>query len=76
MNRRLDAAFAPLLSILQAMPRVAFAPFLILWLGIGARSVVALIVMNAIVLVIATTATGVRNTDPRRFVGGHPERVH
>jgi ABC-type nitrate/sulfonate/bicarbonate transport system permease component len=65
VNRRLDAAFAPLLSVLQAMPRVAFAPFLILWLGIGAASVVALIVMNAVVLVIATTASGVRNTDPR-----------
>jgi len=65
VNRRMDAAFSPLLAVLQAMPRVAFAPFLILWLGIGAASVVALIVMNAIVLVIATTATGVRNTDPR-----------
>lgn len=65
MSRRLNAAFSPLLAVLQAMPRVAFAPFLILWLGIGATSVVALIVMNAIVLVIATTTTGVRSTDPR-----------
>lgn len=80
VNRRLDAAFSPLLAILQAMPRVAFAPFLILWLGIGAASVVALIVMNAIVLVIATTATGVRNTDPglietARAFGASPSQV-
>lgn len=64
MSRALDAAFSPLLAVLQATPRVAFAPMLILWLGIGPASVVALIVMNAVVLVVATTATGVRQADP------------
>ncbi len=62
---RLAAALSPLVAILQAMPRVALAPLLILWLGIGANSVVALIVMNAIVLVLVTTATGVKNIDAR-----------
>jgi ABC-type nitrate/sulfonate/bicarbonate transport system permease component len=65
LSRYVNAALSPLLAILQAMPRVAFAPFLILWLGIGATSVVALIVMNAVVMVVATTATGVRQIDPR-----------
>ncbi len=65
LSRRFDASMSPLLAILQATPRVAFAPFLILWLGIGATSVIALIVMNASIMVITTTATGVKQIDPR-----------
>jgi len=58
-----DAILAPFVSGLYATPRISLAPLLIVWLGIGLMSKVALVTLSAIFPVIMNTATGIRTTD-------------
>jgi len=51
------------LNALYATPLVAIAPLLILWLGIGVASKVAVVFLMAVFPIIISTASGVRNVD-------------
>ena len=62
-----DAILAPFITGLYATPRISLAPLLIVWLGIGLGSKVALVVLSAIFPILINTATGIRTTD-RHFV--------
>jgi NitT/TauT family transport system permease protein len=57
---------------LYAAPLVAFQPLLVVWLGFGFRTVVALAFLLAVVPIAASTLAGVRSVDPilRRAVRG------
>jgi NitT/TauT family transport system ATP-binding protein len=61
--RTVDAILAPFISGLYATPRISLAPLLIVWLGIGLMSKVALVTLSAVFPIIMNTATGIRTTD-------------
>jgi len=61
--RRLADLFEPLVMGLYSLPRVALAPLLILYFGIGLSSKVALAVTLAFFLVLLNTQAGVRGAD-------------
>jgi ABC-type nitrate/sulfonate/bicarbonate transport system permease component len=57
----------PYLNALYSTPLVAIAPLLILWLGIGIASKVAVVFLISVFPIIISTASGVRNVD-RNFI--------
>lgn len=61
--RRLNAVFDPFVSALYATPRVALLPLLILWLGIGLESKMAVVFLGAIFPILVNTLAGVRTID-------------
>ena len=62
--RRLNAMFDPFVQGINAMPRVALLPLLILWLGIGAESKIAVVFLGALFPILLNAAVGVRGMDP------------
>jgi ABC-type nitrate/sulfonate/bicarbonate transport system permease component len=65
--RRLNAALEPFVTALYATPRIALLPLIVIWLGIGQGSKMAIIFLGAIFPVLVNTITGVRTVD-RDFV--------
>lgn len=51
------------ISFFYAMPRVAMLPLLILWLGIGIYSKIALVFLGSFFPIIISTASGIQNID-------------
>jgi NitT/TauT family transport system permease protein len=62
--RRLSYAASPLVNFLYATPRIALTPLLIIWLGIGQTSKIAIVFLMAIFPILISTASGVQNLDP------------
>jgi ABC-type nitrate/sulfonate/bicarbonate transport system permease component len=60
---RLGYFFDPFVNFLYAIPRVALGPLLIVWLGIGLGSKVALVFLIAVFPVLVNTSSGVRSLD-------------
>src|SRR5215470_1289166 len=56
---------APVMTLLNAIPRVILAPLFVIWLGIGIASKVALAFILVAVLVFFTVLTGIRQVDRR-----------
>lgn len=61
---RLGYFFDPFISFLYAVPRVALGPLLVVWLGIGLSSKVALVFLISVFPVLVNTSSGVRSLDP------------
>lgn len=61
--RRLEHFLDPIINFLYASPRIAIAPLLIIWFGIGIGSKVAIIFLMAVFPIIINTALGVRSVD-------------
>jgi NitT/TauT family transport system permease protein len=55
----------PVMTVLNAVPRVILAPLFVIWLGIGIASKVALSFILVAVLVFFTVFTGIRQVDRR-----------
>ncbi len=62
--RTVRAAVDPLMSLLYPVPKIALLPLLVLWLGIGELSKVAIIAVGVFFPVAINTIAGVRETDP------------
>jgi len=60
---RLGYFFDPFVNFLYAVPRVALGPLLIVWLGIGLSSKVALVFLTAVFPVLVNTSSGIRSLD-------------
>lgn len=60
---RLGYFFDPFINLLYAIPRVALGPLLVVWLGIGLSSKVALVFLIAVFPVLVNTSSGVRSLD-------------
>ncbi|MDQ2742954.1 MAG: ABC transporter permease [Chloroflexota bacterium] len=58
--RTLEDALAPYLAGSQAMPVVAIAPLLVIWLGVGLLPKVVVCALIAFFPMLATTAAGIR----------------
>jgi ABC-type nitrate/sulfonate/bicarbonate transport system permease component len=61
--RRLAYVTGPLINFLYATPRIALTPLLIIWLGIGQTSKIAIVFLMAIFPILINTASGVQNLD-------------
>ncbi len=53
----------PVMSVLNAIPRVILAPLFVIWLGIGIASKIALSFILVAVLIFFTVYTGIRQVD-------------
>ena len=63
--RRLAHALDPFVNALYATPRVALLPLVVIWLGIGIWSKIAIVFLGAVFPVLLSTYSGVRTTDAR-----------
>ena len=61
--RRLYAIFDLFISALYATPRVALLPILILWLGIGIKSKIAVVFLGAIFPILVNVIAGMSTID-------------
>ena len=69
----------PVMTLLNAIPRVILAPLFVIWLGIGLASKVALAFILVAVLIFFTVFSGIRQVDrrdPRQSQGGGRIRLH
>lgn len=60
---RLGDLVDPFVTFLYAIPRVALGPLLIVWLGIGMSSKVALVFLTTVFPVLVNTSSGIRSLD-------------
>lgn len=65
-SRPLNLMFYPLLVALQSVPKVALAPIVLVWLGTGLESKLAIVWLVAFFPIIIDTAAGLRST-PREL---------
>ncbi|MFL6798343.1 MAG: ABC transporter permease [Xanthobacteraceae bacterium] len=63
-SRPLNLMFYPLLVALQSVPKVALAPIILVWLGTGLESKLAIVWLVAFFPIIVDTAAGLRATPP------------
>ena len=61
-SRPLNLMFYPLLIALQSVPKVALAPMILVWLGTGLESKLAIVWLVAFFPIIVDTAAGLRAT--------------
>lgn len=61
--RIVGAAFEPYVDALSAMPRVAFIPLIIVFLGLGFIAKIVIVFLGAAMPILINTYTGVRNCD-------------
>ncbi|MBL8697114.1 MAG: ABC transporter permease [Alphaproteobacteria bacterium] len=62
-----ERTLQPVLIALQAMPRIALAPIIIVWFGFGPASKIALGAFTAFFPVFVNTAQGMRATDSEQI---------
>lgn len=62
MNRKLELLVYPLVVLVQAVPKVAIAPLVLLWLGFEARSTITLVALICFFPIFVGTFVGVRST--------------
>lgn len=61
-----EDAIYPIVVAFQAMPKVAVAPLLLIWLGFGIGSKVAIAGLLAFFPVLVNTVLGLRSSDPQQ----------
>ncbi|HEY1265656.1 MAG TPA: ABC transporter permease subunit, partial [Candidatus Binatia bacterium] len=61
-NKKASAVFDPFVNAMNATPRVALLPLVIIWLGIGMLSKVGIIFLGAVVPIIVNARDGVKTT--------------
>ena len=59
----IDAMFDPFITALNATPRLVFLPLVLIWVGIGFKSVVVIVFMGAVFPLLINTYAGVKNAD-------------
>jgi len=64
-SKMIRAAIEPFTTALNASPQVAFLPLLIIWLGIGIASKVALVFLGSVIIMVVNTEAGVMQVDRR-----------
>jgi NitT/TauT family transport system permease protein len=66
-SRPINLIFSPLLVALQSVPKVALAPIILVWLGTGFESKLAIVWLVAFFPIIVDTVAGLRAT-PRELL--------
>lgn len=62
-SRLIHQALDPWVHALYATPRIAIAPLLIIWLGIGQVSIISVVFLSAVFPILINTLTGLRVVD-------------
>lgn len=60
-----EAIFSPFVTFLNAVPRVALLPLLIIWVGIGIDLKIAVVLLGALIAIFINTITGIQSLDPQ-----------
>lgn len=63
-SRTLNLTFYPILIATQSVPKVAIAPIILVWFGLGMESKLAIAFLVAFFPIVVDTATGLRATPP------------
>lgn len=63
-SRILNLSLYPILIATQSIPKVAIAPIILVWFGLGMQSKLAIAFLVAFFPIIVDTATGLRETPP------------
>lgn len=63
--RPVEAIFSPFVTFLNAVPRVALLPLLIIWVGIGIDLKIAVVFLGALIAILINTITGIQSLDPQ-----------
>lgn len=61
--RRVGYMFDPWLNFFNSLPRVALLPLVVLWLGLGIETKMAVVFLGAFFAIIVPTAQGVKTVD-------------
>jgi ABC-type nitrate/sulfonate/bicarbonate transport system permease component len=61
--RPVEAVLDPFVNFFYATPRVALLPLMIIWLGIGINSKIAIVYLGAIFAILISTISGMKNLD-------------
>jgi len=61
--RPVEAVLEPFVNFFYATPRVALLPLMIIWLGIGINSKIAVVYLGAIFAILISTISGMKNLD-------------
>lgn len=64
INDWLRRAFYPYAVFFQTVPIIAIAPLLVIWLGYGPRTIIAVSLIVSVFPIIANTLSGLLSTDP------------
>jgi len=64
-SRRLSYILGPFVDMLNAVPRVTLLPLLIIWLGIGIWSKVAVVFLGAVIPIVISALSGVKTNEAR-----------
>lgn len=62
-----EAALTPYIIALQSVPKIALAPIIVVWLGYGQLSKVAIAAIVAFFPVLVNTVVGIRGADPQQL---------
>jgi NitT/TauT family transport system permease protein len=71
LSPRVTAALDPFLAGAMGLPKLALAPILILWFGIGVESKVVFVAAVVFFFLFFNTLAGVRSVDPRLASAAH-----
>lgn len=66
-SENLDAVLRPFVVAFQSLPKVAVAPIIVLWLGFGLASKVAIVAMLTFFPVLVTALAGFKAVEPERI---------
>lgn len=61
-SRPLERSLYPLLVAMNAVPKLALAPILVLWMGFGSGPKVVMVVLLCVFPIVLSTATGLKST--------------
>jgi NitT/TauT family transport system permease protein len=63
-SRTVDKAIYPLVLVAQVIPKIAIAPLLVVWLGVGLSPKIVLAVLISFFPIVVAGVAGLRATDP------------
>ena len=66
-SRYLDELVRPYIAAFQSLPKVAIAPLIVMWMGYGLDSKIAIVVMLTFFPVLVTSIAGFKAIDPDRI---------
>jgi len=63
-NKTLDKILQPFINMINALPRIAFAPLIVLWFGFGFLSKVIIVISLVFFIIFFNTYQGIREINP------------
>lgn len=69
--RPIERIVSPYLYIVLSVPAIAFIPLLVIWIGLGLASRVAVVFIFAFPIIAVNAFTGMRGVDPQLVEMGH-----